>query len=319
MDAQSLPVHIVIDASNLLHQAQTAVPELLRLKNTTYARLAIHYPSLVKCILAGRQQLGAAVLVTSTPSDHVNSWKALPEEKFRRINFPRQKCGGDGGHREKGNDVAVALEAILPNCEGRQQKSILALVAGDGDYTHLASVMIDRGWHVEVHFWESELCGAWRCMEYILSEPPHPPPHPAEVAIRLKQHAGPMLKIMPTLSDTFKNFAYMYSAGEGCTRYSLHVTYPKAATLRHDEWFHMASTWGSFVRMTILDDDADDSKGHMYFHFCDEGDMTRAEENLKDRQPDLELDPWTYTPKRARSESASDSRGGGPVTRARRS
>jgi hypothetical protein len=305
----TLAVHVVIDASNLLHQAQTEVPKLLGNGRRDMRNLAIYYPSLVTCILGGRPLLDKAVIVTSTPSWYEESWKALPADKFTWLDFPRQ-FSNDGSaviQQEKGNDVAVALEAIIPSCNGKQ--CILALVAGDGDYTHLARVMLERGWQVEIHFWNSESCGAWRCMEYVLTETL---PCPTDVAGRLKKHVK--LKIMPTLTNTFEKFVFVYTAGEESTPYFLQVTHHEAATLRHDQLFQLAMEWGSFVQMTNM------GGGHINFHFCKEDDMMHAMGDLKKRKPEWNPQkgiPWTPVCNRSGKRAASDSASGSQTSKQR--
>ncbi len=59
------------------------------------------------------------------------------------------------GHREKGVDVAFAMEVLHDAESCLEPGDEITLVAGDGDYVPLVRRVRERGLHVRVAFWSS--------------------------------------------------------------------------------------------------------------------------------------------------------------------
>lgn len=296
-ECKTSKVYICIDNSNLLHQGQRALPNILKLPadNDIVRDMAFHYPSLVNSILQDRELGGPCVLVTSTPSPVLEpEWDLLPEEMFRVLKFPR-----NSENKEKGNDVALAVEAT--EIIFSSPPSVLALVLGDGDYVHLVNKAINNNWDVELYFWpNSESIAYFKCLDYVLNTTPI---RPAGLSTRLQGISN--VKLMNTLADECDKFVYIYTeSGASSGAYSFDVAHDTIKSLdRHTHIFKITSQFGTFGWWTFL------SQNTLRFMFKSRSCMKNAINALSKIRPEWEIyeNSTIVSGKRKKSSSWSQS------------
>ena len=293
MGEKTLKTFVVIDNSNLLHQGQKALPTLL---NAPFLHeisdLCFDYDKLVECILDGRESGGKTVLVTSTPSPLSPVWRRLSSDGYTWLDFPRP--GGRGG--EKGNDVAVAVESIL-HVMSSTSVGTLALVCGDGDYTHLVKTVLQRGWAIEVHFWPNGECNLWnKCLQYAVTNMVS---H-AEVSKLLH---GVIEK--PTLKDRFTEIVYAYGTKgvhDMQLLFDFDACHEEIGNMSEEDILKIARQWKTFVwwyRLGV-------GTPTLRFLFVKEEQRRLAINHLSDTKPHWKI-PFPDIIEKKRGRSASNS------------
>lgn len=144
----SIGLHVFIDDSNIFIEGQRTAAIREPLDATARARFRIDYGRLLDWLADGRI-LADVYLVGSRPPEVDTFWKMLPKKGIRPRIFDRQ------AGREKGVDHDLVAEMIETSLTKEKTGSVIALIAGDGDYQSTLDRLTKKGWKVEVYFWSS--------------------------------------------------------------------------------------------------------------------------------------------------------------------
>ena len=152
-------VHIFIDNSNLWIRGKCSVGSIENLGNWKCDReyreleeLRIDYGSLVEILRGGRPHGSVPFIVGSRPPLQDSLW-----ETWRKQGMEVEVLDRNCQNKEKGVDTTLTVEAMEVLCS--KAEGIIVLLAGDGDYKPLLRKAAERGWRIEVYFWQ---CGEFR-------------------------------------------------------------------------------------------------------------------------------------------------------------
>ena len=147
-------VHIFIDNLNLWIRGKYSVGSMENLGKWKCEReyreleeMRIDYGSLVETLRGGRSYGSVPFIVGSRPPVQDSLW-----ETWRRQGMEVEVLDRNCQNKEKGIDTTLTVEAMEILCS--KSEGTLVLLAGDGDYKPLLRKATDRGWQVEVFFWQ---------------------------------------------------------------------------------------------------------------------------------------------------------------------
>src|SRR5258708_20334944 len=100
-----------------------------------------------QCLRAG--QTGQANLYGSEPPENDSLWRAIRARGWEVKTMERNYAG-----KEKGIDIQIALDMNEFSRDVKPPGTMIRL-AGDGDYQTLIPRLQDRGWEIEIGFYQN--------------------------------------------------------------------------------------------------------------------------------------------------------------------
>lgn len=142
-----MSLYIFCDNSNIFLEGQWAASRAEG-RNRPNPEFRIDYGQLIAVCADGRQ-VTEAKLYGSVPPPNDSLWNAIEAQGWKVRTLERNYRG-----KEKALDIEIALDMNDVSRDVTPPGTMI-LLAGDGDYQTLIPRLQQRGWHVEVGFYEN--------------------------------------------------------------------------------------------------------------------------------------------------------------------